>query len=82
MRLLRLFAAILFSLCVASVAALSASLPFTRQVNQSFGSEPSQVPFYALFVFFAVDRQCRFNLARKHSVLSQRLNLGYQSAHE
>ena len=55
MRLLRLFAAILFSLCVASVAALSASLPFTRQVKQSFGSEPSPVPFYAVFVFFAVD---------------------------
>ena len=33
------------------------SLPFTRQVNQSFGSEPAQVPFYA---FFAVDREGRF----------------------
>src|ERR1035437_90898 len=36
------------------------SLPFTRQVNQSFGSESLQVPFYALFAFFAVDRKCRF----------------------
>jgi len=36
------------------------SLPFTRHVNQSFGSEPSQVPFYALFAFFAVDRKRRF----------------------
>ena len=35
-------------------------LPFTRQVNQSFGWEPSPVPFYAFFVFFAVDRNCRF----------------------
>jgi hypothetical protein len=29
-------------------------------VNQSFGSESLQVPFYALFAFFAVDRKCRF----------------------
>ena len=29
-------------------------------MNQSFGSEPAQVPFYALFAFFAVDRKCRF----------------------
>ena len=36
------------------------SLPFTRQVSQAFGSEPAQVPFYALFAFFAVDRKCRF----------------------
>jgi len=36
------------------------SLPFTRQVSQTFGSEPAQVPFYALFAFFAVDRKCRF----------------------
>ena len=38
------------------------SLPFTRQVNQSFGSEPAQVPFYALFAFFAVDRKCRLSV--------------------
>jgi hypothetical protein len=36
------------------------SLPFTRQVNRSFGSESSQVPFYALFVLFVVDCKCRF----------------------
>jgi hypothetical protein len=40
------------------------SLPFTRQVNQSFGSEPSQVPFYAFFAFFAVDRKRRSYVQR------------------
>ncbi len=34
-----------------------AGLPFTRQVSHSFGSESSQVPFYVLFAFFAVDRK-------------------------
>ena len=38
------------------------SLPFTRQVNQAFGSESSQVPFYVLSAFFAVDRKCRFGV--------------------
>jgi hypothetical protein len=34
---------------------IASVLPFTRQVNQFFGSESSQVPFYA---FFAVDPKC------------------------
>ena len=36
------------------------NLPFTRQGNQFFGSESSQVPFFEFFAFFAVDRKCRF----------------------
>jgi len=39
------------------------NLPFTRQGNQFFGSESSQVPFFEFFEFFeffAVDRKCRF----------------------
>ena len=36
------------------------SLPFTRRVNQFFGSESSQVPFFAVFGFFAVNPKCRF----------------------
>jgi len=36
------------------------SLPFTRQVNQFFSSESSQVPFFAIFVFFAVNPKGRF----------------------
>ena len=35
-------------------------LPFTRRVNQFFGSESSPAPFFALFAFFAVDPKCRF----------------------
>jgi hypothetical protein len=37
-----------------------AGFPFTRQVSHSPGSESSQVLFYVLFEFFAVDRKCRF----------------------
>jgi hypothetical protein len=40
------------------------SFPFTRQVNQTFGSESSQVPFYTVYAFFAVDRKCRFSVHR------------------
>ena len=45
------------------------SLPFTRQVNQSFGSEPSvrirvirvyHKSLSMLFAFCAVDRKCHF----------------------
>ena len=45
-------------------------LPFTRQENQSFGSQPavkirvirlSQVPFYAFFAFFAVNLTSYWN---------------------
>ena len=35
-------------------------LPFTRRVNQFFGSESSQAPFFAIFAFFAVDPKCHF----------------------
>jgi hypothetical protein len=36
------------------------SIPFTRQVNRSFGSESSQVPFYEIFVFSVANCKCRF----------------------
>jgi len=36
------------------------SLPFTLRVNQFCGSESSQVPFFAIFVFFAVNPKSRF----------------------
>ena len=51
------------------------SLPFTRQENQSFGSESSQVLFYALFAFFAVDHKCRFRTMKK---FPQRQNIRCQ----
>ena len=37
-------------------------LPFTRRVNQFFGSDSSQAPFFVLFAFFAVNSTAQFRL--------------------